>query len=80
VIQLNAFMRVVDRRNKGRAARVLLFTLFSPLFPPLANTMPSFVGAIDNGTTSSRFLIFDDKGGLVIGHQLEYRQIFPHPG
>ncbi|KAG0338573.1 Glycerol kinase [Podila humilis] len=42
--------------------------------------MPSFVGAIDNGTTSSRFLIFDDKGNLVIGHQLEYRQIYPHPG
>ncbi|KAF9116887.1 Glycerol kinase [Mortierella sp. AM989] len=42
--------------------------------------MPSFVGAIDNGTTSSRFLIFDEKGNLVIGHQLEYRQLFPHPG
>ncbi|KAG0002419.1 Glycerol kinase [Modicella reniformis] len=42
--------------------------------------MPSFVGAIDNGTTSSRFLIFNEHGELVIGHQLEYRQIFPHPG
>ncbi|KAF9567238.1 Glycerol kinase [Mortierella alpina] len=42
--------------------------------------MPSFIGAIDNGTTSSRFLIFDERGELVIGHQLEYRQIFPHPG
>ncbi|KAG0215279.1 Glycerol kinase [Mortierella sp. GBA30] len=42
--------------------------------------MPSFIGAIDNGTTSSRFLIFDEKGDLVIGHQLEYRQIFPQSG
>ncbi|KAF9907606.1 Glycerol kinase [Lobosporangium transversale] len=42
--------------------------------------MPSFVGAIDNGTSSSRFLIFDEKGDLVIGHQLEYRQIFHQPG
>ncbi|KAF8969523.1 Glycerol kinase [Entomortierella lignicola] len=42
--------------------------------------MPEFVGAIDNGTTSSRFLIFDENGKLVIGHQLEYRQIFPQPG
>ncbi|KAF9384451.1 Glycerol kinase [Podila verticillata] len=42
--------------------------------------MRSYVGAIDNGTTSSRFLIFDEKGHLVIGHQLEYRQIYLHPG
>ncbi|GJJ75318.1 glycerol kinase [Entomortierella parvispora] len=42
--------------------------------------MPSFVGAIDNGTTSSRFLIFDENGNLVIGHQLEYRQIFSQSG
>ncbi|KAF9162893.1 Glycerol kinase [Actinomortierella ambigua] len=42
--------------------------------------MPSFIGAIDNGTTSSRFLIFDENGELVIGDQLEYRQYYPHPG
>jgi glycerol kinase len=42
--------------------------------------MPSFIGSIDNGTTSSRFLIFDENGNLVIGHQLEYRQIFPQSG
>ncbi|KAG0093103.1 Glycerol kinase [Podila epicladia] len=42
--------------------------------------MHSFIGAIDNGTTSSRFLIFDENGNLVIGHQLEYRQMYPHPG
>ncbi|KAF9581941.1 Glycerol kinase, partial [Lunasporangiospora selenospora] len=46
----------------------------------MVKSEPSFIGAIDNGTTSSRFLIFDENGGLVIGHQLEYPQIYPHPG
>ncbi|KAG9294803.1 hypothetical protein G9A89_008495 [Geosiphon pyriformis] len=42
--------------------------------------MSSFIGAIDQGTTSSRFLVFDDKGGLVTYHQAEYPQYYPHPG
>ncbi|KAF9426247.1 Glycerol kinase [Podila epigama] len=42
--------------------------------------MTSFIGAIDNGTTSSRFLIFDEQGNLVVSHQLEYPQHYPHPG
>ncbi|KAM5344222.1 hypothetical protein ACJ41O_012759 [Fusarium nematophilum] len=40
----------------------------------------SFVGAIDQGTTSSRFLIFDTSGEVVATHQLEFKQIYPHPG
>ncbi|KOS21914.1 Glycerol kinase [Escovopsis weberi] len=41
---------------------------------------PSFVGAIDQGTTSSRFLIFNQKGEVVALHQLEFKQIYPNPG
>ena len=42
--------------------------------------MGSYVGAIDQGTTSSRFIIFD-KSGTVIGlGQKEHEQIFPKPG
>jgi glycerol kinase len=42
--------------------------------------MTSFVGALDQGTTSTRFMIFD-HGGHVIGvDQKEHEQIFPHPG
>ncbi|OCT48592.1 putative glycerol kinase 3 [Cladophialophora carrionii] len=40
----------------------------------------SFVGAIDNGTTSSRFLIFDRKGNPVAEHQIEFKQHYPHSG
>lgn len=42
--------------------------------------MPPFVGAIDQGTTSSRFIIFDTQGAPVAQHQIEFKQIYPHPG
>jgi len=41
---------------------------------------PQFVGAIDQGTTSSRFIIFNTKGEVVSVHQLEFEQIYPHSG
>ncbi|EHK27069.1 uncharacterized protein TRIVIDRAFT_91895 [Trichoderma virens Gv29-8] len=41
---------------------------------------PTFVGAIDQGTTSSRFLIFNQRGEVVALHQLEFQQHYPHPG
>lgn len=43
-------------------------------------TSPRFVGAIDAGTTSNRFLIFNQHGEVVVTHQLEFTQIYPHPG
>jgi glycerol kinase len=42
--------------------------------------MPDFVGAIDQGTTSSRFMIFDHSGNEVGKHQLEHKQILPQAG
>ncbi|MCI4680208.1 glycerol kinase GlpK [Rhodoblastus acidophilus] len=42
--------------------------------------MTRYVGAIDQGTTSTRFLVFDRAGAIVAGAQKEHRQIFPQPG
>ena len=42
--------------------------------------MADFVGAIDQGTTSTRFMIFDHGGNEVGRHQLEHEQIMPRPG
>ncbi|KAJ6024952.1 Glycerol kinase [Penicillium herquei] len=39
-----------------------------------------FVGSIDQGTTSTRFLIFDRDGEPVASHQVEFTQIYPNPG
>ena len=42
--------------------------------------MREFVGAIDLGTTSTRFMIFDHDARVVASYQLEHSQIFPNPG
>ena len=47
---------------------------------PGAERSRSFVGSIDQGTTSSRFLIFDTKGVPVASHQLEFTQSYPQSG
>ena len=39
-----------------------------------------YLGAVDQGTTSTRFIIFDQEGAIVASHQLEHTQIFPQPG
>jgi glycerol kinase len=39
-----------------------------------------YVGAIDQGTTSTRFMIFDRSGAEIGRHQLEHRQIQPRSG
>lgn len=42
--------------------------------------MASYVGAIDQGTTSSRFIVFDRAGRIVSAAQKEHEQIYPKPG
>ena len=39
-----------------------------------------FIGSIDQGTTSTRFLIFDGTGTPIASHQMEFKQIYPHSG
>jgi len=43
--------------------------------------MPShYILALDQGTTSSRSMIFDQQGNIVSSAQKEFKQIFPQPG
>ena len=37
----------------------------------------TLVGAIDQGTSSTRFLVFTPKGEIAAWAQMEHRQIFP---
>jgi glycerol kinase len=39
-----------------------------------------YIGAVDQGTTSSRFILFDANGAIVSVAQKEHAQIYPQPG
>ena len=42
--------------------------------------MANYIGAIDQGTTSSRFIVFDRGGRVISVSQKEHEQIYPNPG
>lgn len=43
--------------------------------------MPAmFIGVLDQGTTSTRFTVFDAAGQEVARRQIEHEQILPRPG
>jgi len=39
-----------------------------------------YIGSVDQGTTSSRFIVFDRKGDIVALDRKEHAQIYPKPG
>ncbi|MBI5841396.1 MAG: glycerol kinase GlpK [Chloroflexi bacterium] len=42
--------------------------------------MTKYIAAIDQGTTSTRFIIFNHEGNIVAVDQKEHQQIYPKPG
>ena len=42
--------------------------------------MPKYILALDQGTTSSRAIVFDHAGSVIAVAQKEFKQIFPKPG
>src|SRR4030095_3353932 len=42
--------------------------------------MRNYIGALDQGTTSTRFMVFDRHGRVISAAQREHRQIYPQPG
>src|SRR5690349_14142387 len=46
---------------------------------PVPST-PAYVGALDQGTTSTRFIVFDRDGHIVTRAQKEHAQICARPG
>ncbi len=39
-----------------------------------------YIVALDQGTTSSRAVVFDEQARIVAAHNIEFEQIYPHPG
>jgi glycerol kinase len=42
--------------------------------------LTAYLGAIDQGTSSTRFIVFDESAGVVAQAQTEHGQIYPRPG
>ena len=42
--------------------------------------MAKYLGALDQGTTSTRFIIFDKNGAIISSSQMEHDQICEKPG
>ena len=42
--------------------------------------MPKYIAAIDQGTTSTRCILFNHSGNMVVSAQREHQQIYPQPG
>lgn len=45
----------------------------------MSDSQKKYIGAIDQGTTSTRFVIFNGQGDIIAMHQLEHQQIYPRP-
>ena len=39
-----------------------------------------YIAALDQGTTSSRTVIFDESANIIAQHNIEFEQLYPHPG
>jgi len=42
--------------------------------------MAQYIGALDLGTTSNRFIVFDHQGRIIGFDQMEHKQVLPRPG
>ena len=42
--------------------------------------METYIAALDQGTTTSRAILFNSRGEIVAKAQYPFRQIFPQPG
>ncbi|KAG8881907.1 Glycerol kinase [Tulasnella sp. 331] len=55
-----------------------IFSAQEPFEEP--TKMGEFVGALDCGTTSTRFIVFDKDANIIVQYQSEFPQYYPHPG
>jgi glycerol kinase len=44
------------------------------------SSLPQYVASLDQGTSSTRFMVFDLEGSVIANYQEENTQMFPKPG
>ena len=59
-------------------SKAVLSINYRPLENP--NMADTYVGAIDQGTTGTRFMVFDHSGQVVANAYEQHEQIYPNPG
>src|SRR5271157_4996381 len=72
-LKWNGFRSTMRKRNVFRSAK-------SPGKRYFLTAMPQYILALDQGTTSSRAIVFDHAGQIVASAQQEFPQILPAPG
>ncbi|KAK3492293.1 uncharacterized protein B0T23DRAFT_138338 [Neurospora hispaniola] len=75
----------MDARNLAKAHKGPIVTHLEHLPRGIHETPEErknhwFVGSVDQGTTSSRFLIFNGEGDPVASHQIEFENLYPKSG
>jgi glycerol kinase len=76
--QINLHQTQHERAVWYFAGQLFCFTISKS--PVWKANMSNYVAAIDQGTTSTRFIIFDHEGNIVSVDQKEHQQIYPKPG
>lgn len=73
-------VRTSVRPSIGRSYASRAPTLRTSFLADNSRLQRRFIGAIDQGTTSTRFIIFDDEGNLIASYQSELRRLHKYPG
>ncbi|MEX1255989.1 MAG: glycerol kinase GlpK [Gemmatimonadota bacterium] len=68
------------RRTRGAGLSALRLIVSHPKTSEPQGISMTFILALDQGTTSSRAIVFDREGGIAAVAQKEFEQIFPRPG
>jgi glycerol kinase len=72
---------VVDQQRQGaHRPQVAVQPQPRPVPSRESDRARRYVGALDQGTTSTRFMLFDHQGQAAVIDQKEHRQIYPKPG
>ena len=69
-----------QKKSQCFTRNLFLWPMACNLWPVTYNLSLMYIAAIDQGTTSSRFIVFDKSGKTIACAQKEHRQIYPKPG
>lgn len=73
-------MHTSSVRGNNKIAILCLYCIIIESLFLQERGMHQYIGSIDQGTTSTRFILFDEGGNPVFSNQIEHKQIFPKPG